>query len=166
VVAWESESGASESTEPKEQLEFYERLAELDERGRGDVSMGLLWRSRHKMAQARAIEHADFALLNSRDAIVKGLAPRAHGKVVWFDQHEPKPPMPLPGRHNLENALAAAAIGRVAGLDDETINRAISGFRASTRLELVGEWGGSLVQRLEATNPERRVALTAFPGRR
>jgi UDP-N-acetylmuramoylalanine--D-glutamate ligase len=122
---------------------------------------------RYADLKARAIEHADFALLNSRDAIVKGLAPRAHGKVVWFDQHEPKPPMPLPGRHNLENALAAAAIGRVAGLGDETINRAISGFRGvEHRLELVGEWGGvRWYNDSKATNPDAgRVALTAFPG--
>ena len=121
---------------------------------------------RYTDLKARAIEHADFALLNGGDAIVKGLASRAHGKVVWFDRHEPKPPMPLPGRHNLENALAAAAIGRVAGLDDATINRAISGFRGvEHRLELVGEWGGvRWYNDSKATNPDAgRVALTAFP---
>src|SRR5205823_11019941 len=122
---------------------------------------------RYADLKARAIELADFALLNSRDEIVKGLASRAHGKVVWFDQHQPKPHMPLPGRHNLENALAAAAIGRVAGLDDETINRAIGGFRGvEHRLELVGEWGGvRWYNDSKATNPDAgRVALTAFPG--
>lgn len=35
---------ARESTDPLERLEIYERLAELDERGRGDVASGLLWR--------------------------------------------------------------------------------------------------------------------------
>src|SRR5207253_2296976 len=65
--------------------------------------------------KARAIEDADQALLNSRDALVSGLARRARGQVLWFDRHQPQPPMPLPGRHNMENALAAAAIGRIAG---------------------------------------------------
>src|SRR6476660_4691805 len=98
---------------------------------------------RYADLKARAIEHADFALLNGRDPIVSGLAPRARGTIVWFDRHEPKPPMPLPGRRNMDNALAAAAIGRVAGLDDQTINHAIAGFRGvEHRLELVGEWGG------------------------
>src|SRR5204862_2553434 len=46
---------------------------------------------RYADLKARAIELADFALLNGRDEIVKGLASRAHGKVVWFDQHQPKP---------------------------------------------------------------------------
>jgi tetratricopeptide (TPR) repeat protein len=35
---------ARESTDPSERLETYERLAELDERGRGDSGSGLLWR--------------------------------------------------------------------------------------------------------------------------
>jgi cellulose synthase operon protein C len=35
---------ARESTDPVERLEIYERLAELDERGRGDAANGLLWR--------------------------------------------------------------------------------------------------------------------------
>jgi len=122
---------------------------------------------RYADLKARAIEHADFALLNSRDRLVTNMASRAHGKVVWFDQHEPVPPMPLPGKHNLENALAAAAIGRVAGLDDGTINQAIAAFKGvEHRLELVGEWGGvRWYNDSKATNPDAgRVALTAFPG--
>ena len=35
---------AEASTDPVERLEIYERLAELDERGRGDAGSGLLWR--------------------------------------------------------------------------------------------------------------------------
>ncbi len=35
---------ANASTDPVERLEIYERLAELDERGRGDAASGLLWR--------------------------------------------------------------------------------------------------------------------------
>ncbi len=117
--------------------------------------------------KARAIEHADFALLNSRDPIVKGLASRAGGNVVWFDQHQPPPPMPLPGRHNLENGLAVAAVGRIAGLSDDVINEAIRGFKGvEHRLELVGEWAGvRWYNDSKATNPDAgRVALSSFPG--
>src|SRR5205814_2413678 len=93
--------------------------------------------------KARAIEDADYALLNSRDPVVSGLSKRARGEVVWFDKHQPAPPMPLPGRHNLENALAAAEVGRLAGLSDDAINEAIRGFKGvEHRLELVGEWAG------------------------
>ena len=117
--------------------------------------------------KARAIEHADFAVLNGHDPIVRQLASRAHGEVVWFDEHQPRPPMPLPGRHNMENALAAAAVGRIAGLSDEAINEAIRAFKGvEHRLELVGEWAGvRWYNDSKATNPDAgRVALGAFPG--
>jgi UDP-N-acetylmuramoylalanine--D-glutamate ligase len=122
---------------------------------------------RYVELKARAIEHADYAVLNGRDPIVKDLASRASGRVVWFDQHQPLPPMPLPGRHNMENALAAAAIGRIAGISDEAINDAIRSFRGvEHRLELVGEWAGvRWYNDSKATNPDAgRVALSAFPG--
>jgi UDP-N-acetylmuramoylalanine--D-glutamate ligase len=122
---------------------------------------------RYVALKARAIEHADYALLNGRDPIVRGLAERAPGKVVWFDRHQPIPPMPLPGQHNMENALAAAAVGRIAGLSDEAINHAIRSFAGvEHRLELVGEWAGvRWYNDSKATNPDAgRVALQAFPG--
>src|SRR5712671_987982 len=120
--------------------------------------------------KARAIEFAgpdDFAVLNGRDEVVRGIASRTRAQVVWFDEHEPLPPMPLPGRHNMENALAAAAVGRIAGLSDETINNAIRSFKGvEHRLELVGEWAGvRWYNDSKATNPDAgRVALNAFPG--
>jgi UDP-N-acetylmuramoylalanine--D-glutamate ligase len=75
--------------------------------------------------------------------------------------------MPLPGRHNMENALAAAAIGRIAGLSDDVINSAIRSFKGvEHRLELVGEWARvRWYNDSKATNPDAgRVALSAFPG--
>jgi UDP-N-acetylmuramoylalanine--D-glutamate ligase len=120
--------------------------------------------------KARAIEfagHDDFAVLNGRDETVRGLASRTQARVVWFDEHQPIPPMPLPGRHNMENALAAAAVGRIAGLSDDAINMAIRSFKGvAHRLELVGEWAGvRWYNDSKATNPDAgRVALSAFPG--
>ncbi|HSS60024.1 MAG TPA: UDP-N-acetylmuramoyl-L-alanine--D-glutamate ligase [Candidatus Limnocylindrales bacterium] len=120
--------------------------------------------------KARAIEFAepdDFALLNGRDDLVRGLASRTRAQVVWFDRHQPLPAMPLPGRHNMENALAAAAVGRIAGLSDDAINEAIRSFRGvEHRLELVGEWSGvRWYNDSKATNPDAgRVAISAFPG--
>ena len=119
--------------------------------------------------KARAIEFAgadDFAVLNGRDPAVRALASRTRGHVVWFDEHRPVPPMPLPGRHNLENALAAAAVGRIAGLSDDAIDGAIRSFKGvEHRLELVGEWDGvHWYNDSKATNPDAsRVALSAFP---
>jgi UDP-N-acetylmuramoylalanine--D-glutamate ligase len=125
---------------------------------------------RYVEIKARAIEFAgrdDFAVLNGRDETVRGLAARTQAEVVWFDQHQPIPPMPLPGRHNMENALAAAAVGRIAGLSDEAINGAIRSFKGvEHRLELVGEWAGvRWYNDSKATNPDAgRVAVSAFPG--
>jgi UDP-N-acetylmuramoylalanine--D-glutamate ligase len=119
--------------------------------------------------KARAIEFAgadDFAVLNGRDKVVRGLASRTKGHVVWFDKHRPVPHMPLPGRHNIDNALAAAAVGRIAGLTDEAIDAAIRSFKGvEHRLELVGEWNGvRWYNDSKATNPDAgRVALSAFP---
>ncbi len=118
---------------------------------------------------ARAIEFAgadDFAVLNGHDPAVRALAARTDGHVVWFDEHRPVPPMPLPGRHNLENALAAAAVGRIAGLSNEVIDAAIRSFKGvEHRLELVGEWDRvRWYNDSKATNPDAgRVALSAFP---
>ena len=120
--------------------------------------------------KARAIEFAgadDFAVLNGRDEVVKGLANRTRAHVVWFDRHRPLPPMPLPGRHNMENALAAAAVGRIAGLADDVIDAAVRSFKGvEHRLELVGEWGGvRWYNDSKATNPDAgRVALSSFPN--
>jgi UDP-N-acetylmuramoylalanine--D-glutamate ligase len=120
--------------------------------------------------KARAIEYAgvdDFAVLNGRDQVVRHMAERTRAHVVWFDQHRPVPPMPLPGRHNLENALAAAAVGRLAGLDDDAIDAAVRSFKGvEHRLELVGEWDGvRWYNDSKATNPDAgRVALSAFPN--
>ena len=120
--------------------------------------------------KARAVEFAgadDFAVLNSRDEVVRRIADRTRAHVVWFDKHRPLPAMPLPGRHNMENALAAAAVGRIAGLSDDAIDAAVRSFKGvEHRLELVGEWGGvRWYNDSKATNPDAgRVALRAFPN--
>ncbi|HZQ49589.1 MAG TPA: UDP-N-acetylmuramoyl-L-alanine--D-glutamate ligase [Candidatus Dormibacteraeota bacterium] len=125
---------------------------------------------RYADIKARVIEFAgpdDFAVLNGRDEVVRALAPRTKAQVVWFDEHRPVPHMPVPGAHNLANALAAAAIGRIAGLTDEQIDHAIRSFKGvEHRLELVGEWNGvRWYNDSKATNPDAgRVAVTSFPG--
>jgi UDP-N-acetylmuramoylalanine--D-glutamate ligase len=121
-------------------------------------------------AKARLVEFMEadgVAVLNGRDPWCRELAGRARGRVVWFDQHQPDPPMTIPGEHNLLNARAAAAIGRAAGLTDEQINRAIAGFQGvEHRLELVGAWGGvRWYNDSKATNPDAgQVAVNSFPG--
>jgi UDP-N-acetylmuramoylalanine--D-glutamate ligase len=120
-------------------------------------------------AKARMLEAqdpGDDAVLNGADERCRALASRTRARVTWFDRHLPAPTVPIPGRHNLLNALAAAAVGRLAGLDDDAIQAGLAGFRGvEHRLQLVGEWGGvRWYNDSKATNPDAGlVALTSFP---
>ncbi|MYA06591.1 MAG: UDP-N-acetylmuramate--L-alanine ligase [Holophagales bacterium] len=54
--------------------------------------------------------------------------------------------LPMPGRHNVLNALAAVAAARAVGLDFEATARALSRFRGvHRRFERVGRWRGATV---------------------
>lgn len=125
---------------------------------------------RYLDAKGRMVEFQepnDHAVLNGHDPGCRRLAERTSAQVVWFDEHQPVPVVAIPGRHNLENALAAAAVGRIAGLSDDSIEAAIAGFTGvEHRLELVGEWGGvRWYNDSKATNPDAaQVGLAAFPG--
>ena len=69
--------------------------------------------------------------------------------------------VPVPGRHNAQNALAAAAACAELGVSLEDCSRGLEGFKGvSRRLELVGECGGVQVIDDFAHNPEKiRAAL-------
>jgi UDP-N-acetylmuramoylalanine--D-glutamate ligase len=120
-------------------------------------------------AKARILEYQqpeDHAILNGRDPVCRKLARRTQAQVVWFDELEPPPPMPVPGRHNLDNARAATAVGLVAGLNRQKIDSAIARFPGvEHRLEFIGEWDGvRWYNDSKATNPDAgRVALESFP---
>jgi UDP-N-acetylmuramoylalanine--D-glutamate ligase len=109
----------------------------------------------------------DWAVLNGRDALVRSFADTTRARVVWFDQHQPLPELKLPGRHNLENALAAAAVARICGVSDAAAAEELAAFEGvEHRIELVGEWDGvRWFNDSKATNPESGVvALRAFEG--
>jgi UDP-N-acetylmuramoylalanine--D-glutamate ligase len=77
-----------------------------------------------------------------------------------------KPPRHLPGRHNIENALAATALAQWAGASDAAITRAFDTFRGvEHRLEAVRERRGvKFVNDSKATNVDSTlVALEALP---
>ncbi|MDQ6773164.1 MAG: UDP-N-acetylmuramoyl-L-alanine--D-glutamate ligase [Candidatus Dormibacteraeota bacterium] len=110
---------------------------------------------------------SDDAVLNGEDQLCRELAAKTRARVTWFNEHLPPPPVALPGRHNLMNALAAAAVGRIAGLPDPEIEAAVAAFKGvEHRLELVGEWSGvRWYNDSKATNPDAGlVGLRAFPG--
>lgn len=68
------------------------------------------------------------------------------------------------GRHNLQNALAAAGAAHLAGILDEAIVRGLCGFRgAARRLTLRGRWQGARVFEDYAHHPDEiAAALTAL----
>jgi UDP-N-acetylmuramoylalanine--D-glutamate ligase len=112
-----------------------------------------------------AAEAGDDAVLNGLDARCRELAGLTAARVTWFERHRPEPAVGLPGEHNRLNALAAAAIGRAAGLSDEAIAEGVRRFPGvEHRLELVGEWGGvRWYNDSKATNPDAAlVGLAAL----
>ena len=73
----------------------------------------------------------------------------------------------LRGAHNLENALAAAAVTLARGIDPAAVRSALQGFAGvAHRLEEVGRAGGVLyVDDSKATNVASAiVGLRSFPG--
>jgi UDP-N-acetylmuramoylalanine--D-glutamate ligase len=101
------------------------------------------------------------------------IVPRGFGEIpgsgrrVEFATDDPLPAEPLvPGEHNRENAAAATAAARAAGIGDDAIAEALRVFEGVPhRLELVREVGGvRFVNDSKATNPEAAErALSAYP---
>ncbi|HEX5692050.1 MAG TPA: UDP-N-acetylmuramoyl-L-alanine--D-glutamate ligase, partial [Roseiflexaceae bacterium] len=127
-------------------------------------------------------------VLNADDAEVAGWAIQAPGSVVWFGErrmrradrgafvennalwwsaepgHEERicavDDIRLPGRHNVLNVAAAAALARSFGVDAEHIRAAIHAFGGvPDRLELVRELDGvRYINDTTATAPEAAIA--------
>ncbi len=99
--------------------------------------------------------------------------PRGFGPVpgaatrVEFQWDDPLPAEPrIPGPHNRENAVAATAAARAAGIDDDAIAEALRTFPGVPhRIELVRELDGvRYVNDSKATNAAAaRRALASFP---
>jgi UDP-N-acetylmuramoylalanine--D-glutamate ligase len=88
------------------------------------------------------------------------------GRRIEFSAGDPLPAEPgLPGAHNRENAAAATAAARAAGVPDDAIAESLRTFLGVVhRLELVGEWHGvRFVNDSKATNTAAaRRALAAY----
>jgi UDP-N-acetylmuramoylalanine--D-glutamate ligase len=82
------------------------------------------------------------------------------GRVIGWDE------VALRGRHNRENAMAAAALAAHAGLGPSALARGLATFRpVPHRLEPVGAAAGvAFVNDSKATNPDAAIAaLDAYP---
>ena len=147
-------------------------------------------------AKARLLElqeRDDFAILNADDEASLPLHDAVRGRLHLFSVRDTKraaafvragrlvlrtdhgeeellaaDQLPLPGEHNLANALAAALAGRLAGAPAEAIVRGLREYHPLPhRLELVAESRGiRFYNDSKATNPaSASSALTAFPSR-
>ena len=149
----------------------------------------------YRDAKARIFENQredDFTVLNADDATCKQLGARVHSELYWFsrksrvtrgafvheghifwrDHDEQRRIMPvseisLKGAHNLENVLAAVAMGILVGVQDEHIRAAVRDFKAvEHRLEYVATIHGvEYYNDSKATNVDATIkALESFPS--
>jgi UDP-N-acetylmuramoylalanine--D-glutamate ligase len=119
----------------------------------------------YRSAKLRIFENQtedDVAVVPRGFPPVPGAARRIEFAAVDELPTEPR----IPGEHNRENAAAAVAAARAAGVGEEAIAAGLERFAGVPhRLELVGEVRGvRFVNDSKATNPEAAArALTAYP---
>jgi len=147
-------------------------------------------------SKARIFENQtadDYAVLNAEDSVCVGFGSLTKAQVVWFSRKKevengacvrgdrilfrkrgvevevmPVSEIPLKGSHNLENVLAAACAGLLAGCEPPKVREAIKGFKAvEHRLEYVGTIEGvEYYNDSKATNVDATIkALESFPGK-
>jgi UDP-N-acetylmuramoylalanine--D-glutamate ligase len=145
-------------------------------------------------AKARIFENQgalDFAVLNADDPTCVELDNRVKSGVVWFSrkkevatgtfvrdgriyfrdatEHEVLPvvEIPLKGAHNVENVLAAVAVGVLLKRPPEKIRQTVQNFKAvEHRIEYVATVGGvEFYNDSKATNVDATIkALESFPA--
>lgn len=131
----------------------------------------------------------DFCVLNYDDELTRALAEKCNANVVFFSRLEKLEKgvyvengdiiidinekinlmkvceLSLPGGHNLENCMAAAAMAYVSGIDIEVIREVLKTFKAvEHRLEFVKEVEGvKYVNDSKGTNPDSTIkAVQAY----
>ena len=142
-------------------------------------------------AKGRLFENmdaGDFAVLNADDPVAAAYAGHTRASVQWFSSRKNVSPgaslcagklvldgkllmetgeIPIRGRHNIENVLAASIAAARAGVRAEAIAAAVRTFRAvEHRLEFVRQVNGiDFYNDSKATSVDATLkAIDAFPG--
>lgn len=116
------------------------------------------------------------------DAMVRAEKPAHHAGAMRFTARRERRPalevtLNLPGEHNVQNALAAIAVGTELGVSDAAMLKALAGFRGVDRRfqrhgEVALDGGGSCTLIDDYGHHPAEMAATlaaargAFPGRR
>ncbi|MBN2057458.1 MAG: UDP-N-acetylmuramoyl-L-alanine--D-glutamate ligase [Candidatus Saganbacteria bacterium] len=116
----------------------------------------------------------DYLVFNEDDPAVKKMAKTASCRLKGFSKDcfkiitlDPKE-IKIPGRHNLENSLAAATVADICGVDKQVVAEVLKNFPGvEHRIEMVAEGNGvTYYNDSKATNPDSTlVALETFAGR-
>ena len=126
---------------------------------------------------------AEYAVLNFDDPIVRGFAEKTKANVVWFSVQErvqgayyengdlyfngekilPANELLAEGVHNIQNALASIAVGKLMGVKTQDIALALVEFKGiKHRIEIVGEVNGVVfVDDSKGTNVDATLKAVA-----
>ncbi|HBU11538.1 MAG TPA: UDP-N-acetylmuramoyl-L-alanine--D-glutamate ligase [Clostridiales bacterium] len=127
----------------------------------------------------------DYCVLNYDNDTVRELAAQVRAQVFWFSLRQsvengafvrngkivfardgreveilPVEKLHIPGRHNLENALAAAALACIYGIDSGVVAHTLKTFKGvEHRIEFVREVGGvTFINDSKGTNPDATLS--------
>ncbi len=112
----------------------------------------------------------DFCVLNADDKLCRKAAANCPCEIRYFSaENSPiKLELKIPGRHNIENALAAYEISYAAGIGPSTIKKALAEFEGvEHRIEFVRELDGvKYINDSKGTNvSSTEMAIKSFEGR-
>jgi UDP-N-acetylmuramoylalanine--D-glutamate ligase len=117
----------------------------------------------YRDAKLRIFERAETVVVPKQFRLANSFEPKT---VLTFEAADELPAEPsIPGRHNRENAAAAVAAARAAGIREDAIAAGLRSFAGvEHRLELVAERGGvRFVNDSKATNTvAARTGIAAF----
>lgn len=112
---------------------------------------------------------ADESDVTCRDLVLKGFGSSC--EILYKGKRLGRLRLKVPGRHNVQNAMAAIAVGLGLGIDFAVMARALEGFEGvQRRFQILGEFSGVTVVDDYAHNPQKisaalHAARSAQPGR-